>query len=176
MTALTSALTESRYKSKVSFHILILSHWGAQLGMLGPFPACATREDENDMEKNMEPCANEEAKHKDVSVERCRKWAATRTLGDHNSQTEGGWKMSGGRGSALTCHSCQSPHQGEFPAEIFLHFTRLQDINKPLVMVFAQVLVCAHCGTAQFTVRGTELRSLMDRDVEGAANSQPQTS
>ncbi len=41
-----------------------------------------------------------------------------------------------------------------------LHFPGLKDIDKPLVWVFPEVLVCLDCGVAVFAVPETELGAL----------------
>jgi hypothetical protein len=60
----------------------------------------------------------------------------------------------------VTCKLCRSDKQGEFPAEITLHFPGLKSLGKPVVWVFPRVLVCLNCGNAEFVVPGTELRLL----------------
>jgi hypothetical protein len=41
-----------------------------------------------------------------------------------------------------------------------IHFTGLQNIDKPIVWVFPDLFVCLNCGTAEFAVPKDELRQL----------------
>jgi len=62
---------------------------------------------------------------------------------------------------ARACRSCMSHRQMEFLGEICMHFPRrLESLNKPLVWVFPEVVVCLDCGLAQFSIPEPELRTL----------------
>ena len=65
----------------------------------------------------------------------------------------------------MACDSCGSENEGRFPTEIAIH---LPDINKPLVLIFPQLVVCLNCGKAQiaeeFLVPEDERRALAKRD------------
>jgi hypothetical protein len=65
------------------------------------------------------------------------------------------------RGAA--CPSCGSVNQQKFSAELGIHW--LNDINKPVVWVFPEVVVCLDCGTAEFAVPEAELRQLAKADA-----------
>jgi hypothetical protein len=39
-----------------------------------------------------------------------------------------------------------------------IHFPGLKNIDKPVVWVFPEVLICLDCGTAEFTMSEPELR------------------
>jgi len=41
-----------------------------------------------------------------------------------------------------------------------IHFPELKNIDKPVVWVFPEVVVCLDCGTAEFAVPEAELRQL----------------
>jgi hypothetical protein len=71
------------------------------------------------------------------------------------------------RGAA--CPSCSSVNQQKFSAEIGIHFLGLKEINKPVVWVFPEVVVCLDCGTAEFAVPEAELRQLTRGDAAAAA-------
>jgi len=45
-----------------------------------------------------------------------------------------------------------------------MHFSGLQNIDKPVVWVFPEVAVCLDCGVAEFSVPKTELRQLEQGD------------
>jgi hypothetical protein len=47
-----------------------------------------------------------------------------------------------------------------FNGEIAIHFRDLEGLDKPIVWVFPQVVVCLHCGFTEFTVPETELQVL----------------
>jgi hypothetical protein len=64
----------------------------------------------------------------------------------------------------MPCKSCGSVNQKKFSAEMGIHFPGLKDIDKPVVWVFADVVVCLDCGTVEFTVPEEELRQLQQSD------------
>ena len=67
-----------------------------------------------------------------------------------------------GHGSeqAVICKSCGLDNQSRFAAEIAIHFPGLENIDKPVVLVFPEVFVCLNCGNAEFLVPDSELRAL----------------
>jgi hypothetical protein len=60
----------------------------------------------------------------------------------------------------VNCKSCGSDKQSKFTAEICIHFPGMKNIDKPVVWVFPELVVCMNCGTAEFAVPETELRLL----------------
>jgi len=68
----------------------------------------------------------------------------------------------------MPCKSCKSLNQSKFTAEIAIHFPELNNIDKPVVWVFPEVVVCLNCGTAEFAVSEAELR-LLCKDNTAAA-------
>ena len=69
----------------------------------------------------------------------------------------------------MTCKGCDSDRQRVFNGEIAIHFPGLEGLDKPIVWVFPQVVVCLYCGFTEFTVPETELQVLwQDSPVEGA--------
>jgi hypothetical protein len=68
----------------------------------------------------------------------------------------------------MLCKSCGSTHQRKFSAEMGIHFLGLKNIDKPVVWVFPELVVCLDCGTAEFAVPETELRQLARGDVAAA--------
>jgi hypothetical protein len=62
----------------------------------------------------------------------------------------------------MACESCGSENQTELGAEINIHFRRLQNLDKPSVLVFPKLLVCLDCGCSRFTLPEAELRLLRD--------------
>jgi hypothetical protein len=67
----------------------------------------------------------------------------------------------------MTCKLCGSVNQNKFTAEIAIHFPGLKNIDKPVVWVFPEPVVCFDCGTAEFGVPEAELRQL----AKGEANA-----
>jgi hypothetical protein len=61
----------------------------------------------------------------------------------------------------MTCRSCRSVNQAEFPAELLIHFGGLKNLDKPGVWVFPRLLVCLDCGFLQSTVPAPQLASLV---------------
>jgi hypothetical protein len=68
------------------------------------------------------------------------------------------------RGSGMPCRSCGSLNQSKFIAEIGVHFPGLQNLDKPVVWLFPELVVCMECGTAEFAVPLAELRQLAKGD------------
>jgi hypothetical protein len=57
-----------------------------------------------------------------------------------------------------------------FNGEIAIHFQGLEGLDKPIVWVFSQVVVCLRCGFTEFTVAERELQVLsQDSPVKRAA-------
>ena len=68
----------------------------------------------------------------------------------------------------MTCKQCASDEQKNFNGELAIHFPGLKGLEKPIVWVFPQLLVCLDCGNAQFTVPRAEL-SVFAEGSRGAA-------
>ena len=68
----------------------------------------------------------------------------------------------------MSCPSCTSGTQVEFPAEILIHVPGLKNVDRPGVFVFPTILVCAHCGFAQFTIELPQLASLIQSESKSA--------
>ena len=62
----------------------------------------------------------------------------------------------------MACKSCRSENQGEFVAEINVHFPGLKDLDKPSVLVFPKIAVCLDCGFTEFLIPETKLLQLAD--------------
>jgi hypothetical protein len=60
----------------------------------------------------------------------------------------------------MPCKSCGSINQSKFTGEIAIHFPGLKKIDKPVVWVFPDLVLCLDCGTAEFEVPEAELRLL----------------
>jgi hypothetical protein len=68
----------------------------------------------------------------------------------------------------MACKSCGSANQRKFRAEMGIHFLGLKNIDEPAVWVFADVVVCLDCATADFAVPEEELRRLAKGDAAAA--------
>jgi len=62
--------------------------------------------------------------------------------------------------NAMRCKSCGSENVGNFTAEIAIHFRGLTNINKPHVFLFPALVICLHCGIAEFVASEEGLRLL----------------
>ena len=49
-----------------------------------------------------------------------------------------------------------------------IHFPRLKNIERPVVWLFPEVVVCLNCGAAEFSVPEAELQLLGKDDVAAA--------
>jgi hypothetical protein len=72
------------------------------------------------------------------------------------------------QGCGMPCKSCGSVNQKKFSAEMGIHFLELKNIEKPIVWVFPEVVVCLDCGTAEFAVPEAEVRQLAKGDAAAA--------
>jgi hypothetical protein len=69
----------------------------------------------------------------------------------------------------MSCKSCESQKQRNLNAEIGIRFPGLDGLNKPVVLVFPQLLVCLGCGFTKFAIPETELRQLVENDGSAGA-------
>lgn len=69
----------------------------------------------------------------------------------------------------MACKKCSSENQSTFNGEVAIHFTGLNGLDKPIVLVFPKLAVCLECGFTEFVVPERELRVLLhDSSVRGA--------
>ena len=68
----------------------------------------------------------------------------------------------------MRCKSCGSANQKKLSAEMGIHFNGLKAINKPVVWVLSDLVVCLDCGSALFTVPEAKLRQLAKGDAAAA--------
>lgn len=69
----------------------------------------------------------------------------------------------------MSCKECQSDKQRTFTSELAIHFSGLEGLDKPIVWVFPKLVVCLHCGFAEFAVPERERQVLLQGSpVEGA--------
>ena len=66
---------------------------------------------------------------------------------------------------AIPCKSCGSLNQAKFTGEVAIHFAGLENIDKPIVWVFPELVVRLDCGNAEFAVAEAELRELAKIDI-----------
>jgi hypothetical protein len=72
-------------------------------------------------------------------------------------------------GIDMQCKSCGSINQSKFTAEMAIHFPGLKNLDKPVVWVFPEIVVCLDCGDAEFAVPEAELRQLAKGDAAAAS-------
>ena len=60
----------------------------------------------------------------------------------------------------MACALCASDNQATFTAEMNIHSTGMENLDKPSVWVFPELLICLDCGFLQFAVPVTELALL----------------
>jgi hypothetical protein len=70
------------------------------------------------------------------------------------------------RGSAKVCKFCGSTNHSDYSAELLFHFPGRENLDKPGVLVFPDIVVCFNCGHATFSIPETELRQLADERGE----------
>jgi hypothetical protein len=60
----------------------------------------------------------------------------------------------------MSCPSCLSSNQAEFPAEVNIHFLSAKNLNHPGVLVYPKISICLDCGASRFRIPENELRLL----------------
>ena len=60
----------------------------------------------------------------------------------------------------MKCQVCGSQEQRKFPAEVVINFPGVENLKESPVLVFPQLLICIHCGRAEFAMPEAELRLL----------------
>jgi hypothetical protein len=68
----------------------------------------------------------------------------------------------------MICKSCGSVNQRKFKAEIGIRLPGLKSLDKPVVWVFPEVVVCLNCGISEFAVPEAELCELAKGDAAAA--------
>jgi hypothetical protein len=67
----------------------------------------------------------------------------------------------------MSCLSCRSARMAELTAEMIVHFSGLENLDKAGVWVFPKLTVCLECGFSQFTISETELESIAKSALPG---------
>ena len=60
----------------------------------------------------------------------------------------------------MVCKACHSVQLREYPAEINIHFPGIENLEKPSVWVFPNLIICVVCGFTEFRVPNADLQSL----------------
>ena len=63
----------------------------------------------------------------------------------------------------MACRSCQSKNQRKYESEINIHFPELDNLKKPPVLAFPNLVICLDCGFVESTISESELHELLDR-------------
>ena len=66
----------------------------------------------------------------------------------------------------MTCKLCQSRNQTAFPTEMNIHFPGIDNLTKPAVLVFPDIVVCLDCGFTEFHIESVELSRLAEESDE----------
>jgi hypothetical protein len=69
----------------------------------------------------------------------------------------------------LHCNWCGSVNLRKFSGEIAIRFPGLKNIDKPVVWVYPELVICLECGNAEFAVPQAELRLLSKGDAAAVA-------
>jgi len=62
----------------------------------------------------------------------------------------------------MPCKSCQSGNQRTFQSEINIQFPRIDEVTKPNVWAFPNLIICLDCGFAEFELAQPELHRLAE--------------
>lgn len=69
-------------------------------------------------------------------------------------------------GKALPCKVCGSENVQKLRGEVAMRVPGLKNIDKPVVWLFPDIVVCLDCGIAEFAVPEDERRILAKRGSE----------
>jgi hypothetical protein len=69
----------------------------------------------------------------------------------------------------IRCKSCGSVNLRKFNGEMGIHSPGLKNIDKPVVWVFPELVVCLDCGFAEFAIPEVELSLLVNGDAAASA-------
>jgi hypothetical protein len=69
----------------------------------------------------------------------------------------------------MSCWSCASENQTEFPSEIDVHQPGLKNVHTPPTIVFPKLLTCMKCGFTEFKMPEDALRLLGKSSAEEGA-------
>jgi hypothetical protein len=67
--------------------------------------------------------------------------------------------------SGMRCRFCKSANIRVFAAEMNIHFTGIENLRTPTVMVFPPVAICLECGSGNFLLQGEPLKKIRDRSL-----------
>ena len=70
----------------------------------------------------------------------------------------------------VPCKACGSNKRAKFTAEIAVHIPGPNNLDKPHLLVFPEILVCLNCGNAEFTLLETQLRALAN-EIQGESKA-----
>ena len=65
----------------------------------------------------------------------------------------------------MHCKLCGSINQNKFIGEMGIRGPGLNNIDKPLVWIFPELIVCLDCGMTEFIIPEAELRLLAEGDA-----------
>jgi hypothetical protein len=65
----------------------------------------------------------------------------------------------------MECKRCRSHDIHNFNGELGIHFPGREGLTKPLVWVFPKLMICLHCGFAEFVVPDEQREQLKDDGV-----------
>ena len=68
----------------------------------------------------------------------------------------------------MPCKSCASVSQKKFGAEMAIRFPGVKNIDKPVVWVFSELVVCLACGNSELALPEAKLRQLARGDAAAA--------
>lgn len=60
----------------------------------------------------------------------------------------------------MSCRSCGSKNQTQFASEMSVHHLGLENVDKPVVLIFPNLVVCMDCGFTELSLAQEELREL----------------
>ena len=66
----------------------------------------------------------------------------------------------------MSCRSCQSSNQRTYESEINIHLPELNNLKKPPVLAFPNLVICLDCGFVETKIADSELQDLVEGSLD----------
>jgi len=71
----------------------------------------------------------------------------------------------------MACQKCESSNEVELATEMVIHFSGLNNLDKPGVWVFSKLLVCLDCGGSRLKIPERELAAVAKNTLANTSST-----
>jgi len=75
----------------------------------------------------------------------------------------------------MSCQLCRSSNEAELGAEMVIHFSGLNNLDKPGVWVFSKLLVCLDCGGSHLKIPERKLAAIVKNTLANTSSTLEQS-